>query len=194
MAVNEVSFHGPKVIYRFTGIWKWVFRWWKRPFWFSKKIYVTFTSNWMFPYQGGCSQTLFLPKIFLFHLRLGNMKFPLLCSVNTSFALSLLAWSSDAPSPQFFNVCFHNVSFPDSPSLCITEKYTWQDFSSKLMQSRLVFRRNRVTFDHCSKRYYWSVKRHSEPPFTWCLPIRQEILNVSQIGIAFQRFRPPFVT
>ena len=49
MAVYEVSWHGPKIIYRFTGIWKWVLRWWKRPFWFSKKIPLTFSSNWMLP-------------------------------------------------------------------------------------------------------------------------------------------------
>ena len=58
MAVFEVSWHGPKIIYRFTGIRKRVLRWWKRPFWFSKKIYVTFSSNWVFSYQGGCSQFL----------------------------------------------------------------------------------------------------------------------------------------
>ena len=38
------------------------------------------------------------------------------------------------------------------------------------MQSRSVFQRNEVIFDHCSKRCYWSVLRHSEPPFIWCLP------------------------
>ena len=58
MEVNEVSWHGPEIIYHFTSIRKWVLRWWKRPFWFSKKIYVTFSSNWTMPYQGGCSQFL----------------------------------------------------------------------------------------------------------------------------------------
>ena len=58
MAVYEVSWRGPKNIHRFTGIRKWVLRWWNRPFWFFKKIYVTFSSNWVFPYQVGCSQFL----------------------------------------------------------------------------------------------------------------------------------------
>ena len=59
MAVYEVSWHGPKVISRFTGIRKWVLRWCRwRPFWFSKNIHLTFSSNWVFPYQGGCSQFL----------------------------------------------------------------------------------------------------------------------------------------
>ena len=65
MAVHEVSWHGPKVIYRFTGIRKWVLRWWRqRPFWFSKKIYVTFSSNSTFPYQGGCVQFLISSRKF----------------------------------------------------------------------------------------------------------------------------------
>ena len=41
-----------------------VMRWWKRPFWFSKKIYATFSSNWTFPYQGGCSQVLISSRKF----------------------------------------------------------------------------------------------------------------------------------
>ena len=49
-----------------------------------------------------------------------------------------------------------------------------------------------VIFDHCSQRCYWSVKWYSEPRFICCLPIRQEILNVSQIGVAFHGIRPPF--
>ena len=36
------------------------------------------------------------------------------------------------------------------------------------------------------------VKGHSEPPLIWCLPIRQEILNVSRIAITFHGIRPPF--
>ena len=42
MAVYEVSWHGPKVVHRFTGIRKWVLKWCRwRPFWFSKKISLT---------------------------------------------------------------------------------------------------------------------------------------------------------
>ena len=76
--------------------------------------------------------------------------------------------------------------------LRIAEKYTWQYFCSKLMQPGLVFRRKMVIFDHCSKRYYWSVKGHSEPPFIKCLPIRKEILNVPQMGVTLHGIRPPF--
>ena len=65
MAVYEVSWNGPKIIYPFMGIRKWVLKCWKkRPFWFSKKISLTFSSNWMIPYQGGCSQFLISSRKF----------------------------------------------------------------------------------------------------------------------------------
>ena len=48
------------------------------------------------------------------------------------------------------------------------------------MYSQWVFCRNRVIFDDCSERDNWDVKWYSEPPFIGCLPIRQEILNVSK--------------
>ena len=57
-----------------------------------------------------------------------------------------------------------------------------------------LFAENRVILGHYSKRYYWSAQWHSEPPFIWCLPNRREILNVSQMAVAFHRIRPPFVT
>ena len=60
------------------------------------------------------------------------------------------------------------------------------------MQSRLVFRRNRVILDHCSEGYYWPVSWYPEPPLIWCLPIRQETLNVSQIAVTFHGIRRPF--
>ena len=61
MAEYEISRHGPEIICCFTGIQKWVVRWWKRPFWFSKKICVTYSSNWTIPDKGGCSQVLISP-------------------------------------------------------------------------------------------------------------------------------------
>ena len=64
MAVFEVSWHGPQIIYRFTGIRMWALRWWKKPFWFFKKIFLTFSSNWVIPYRGGCSQFLISSRKF----------------------------------------------------------------------------------------------------------------------------------
>ena len=60
------------------------------------------------------------------------------------------------------------------------------------MQSRLVFCRDRVIFDHRSKRNDWSVEGHSEPPFVRCFPIRKFVPNISQIAVTFHRICPPF--
>ena len=60
------------------------------------------------------------------------------------------------------------------------------------MDSWLVFRRDRVILNKRTKRDDWSFKRFSKTSFIWSLPIRQEILNVSQIGKAFHGICPPF--
>ena len=87
---------------------------------------------------------------------------------------------------QFFNVCDHNVSFPDSPprvmrnrEACLT-RLLFQTGEVSIGLSQI-----RVIFDHCFKRYHWSVRWHSEPPFKGCLPIRQEISNLSKIAVKF---------
>ena len=91
---------------------------------------------------------------------------------------------------QFFNVCDHNAPFPAPFRRQHTLKeFTWQNFCSKLMQSWLVFRRITVTFDHCSRRYSWPVKTHSERPFIFCFPTSWEILNVGQKAITFHKIR-----
>ena len=63
MAVYEVSWHGPEVIYRLTGIRKRVLWWWKRPFWFLLKL-VDALSRWMF------SGLYLLQGFWFVHLRL----------------------------------------------------------------------------------------------------------------------------
>ena len=70
----------------------------------------------------------------------GNMKFPLLCGVDTSFTLRIRGVEVRyVHLLQFFIVCDHNVSFPDSTRVqCITEKHVWQDFYTKLVHNRLV--------------------------------------------------------
>ena len=45
-------------------------------------------------------------------------------------------------------------------------------------------------FDHCSKRYYWSVKEHSKPPLIWCLPLRNKICFADSSSIPWN---PPTV-
>ena len=106
------------------------------------------------------------------------MKLSNFIGVNTSFALGLLAWSSDA-----------SISSNSSMSATILSPFqshpTWQDFWTNLMYSRCVLRRDTAIFDHCSKRYHWSVKEHSA--FHMVSSLRLEILNVSEIAVTFHR-------
>ena len=59
------------------------------------------------------------------------------------------------------------------------------------MNSWLVFRRDRVILNQWTKRNDWSIEWFSKTPFVWSLPIRQEILNVSQIGFKYHGICPP---
>ena len=79
MAVYEVSWPGPKIIHRFTGIWKWIMRLWKRSCWFSKKVNVTLSLNKSRPYQGGCSQFLISSRDFDSSICDWKNKFSILC-------------------------------------------------------------------------------------------------------------------
>ena len=106
-------------------------------------------------------------------------------SVHISFALSLQAWISDAST-------FSNSSTSATKPRCLLSRFSPRtrhdrgifevNFLAELMQSRQVFGRNRVIFDHRTKRNYGSFKWFAESPFVRCFPIRQEILHVSQIG------------
>ena len=116
MAVFEVSWHGPKIIYSFTGIRKRVMRWWKRPFWFAKKIKVTFSLNWSLPYQGGCSQVLISSEGFdssicgwknKFSIVFGKYCFLCIESFRIDF------WC--VHHFQLLNVCNQFVTLPNSP-------------------------------------------------------------------------------
>ena len=125
MVVFEVSWHGPKIISCFTGIRKRVMKWWKRPFWCSKKIYVTFSSNWTFPYQGGCSQVLISSKKFDSSICDWKIKISFSLGNVTSFAL-IESFRVDFRCVHRFpllNVCNHYVTLPNSPGVqCVSEE------------------------------------------------------------------------
>ena len=80
--------------------------------------------------------------------------------------------------------------FQNSPQkdagLCFLPKWT---------NSRLIFRWRRMILNHCSKLYYWPFERFSKSSFRWSSPIFQEVLDISQIAIAFHRIWPtPFIS
>ena len=100
MTTNEFSCDRPEVIFRFLIITSWVFlkMGWCIPFiWISLKNFLFFASfrtvsgsRWMF------SDAVLTQRFLTLPFATGKMKFPLLCGVYTSLALSFLAWSSDA--------------------------------------------------------------------------------------------------
>ena len=122
--VFGVSWHGPQVIYRFTGIGKRVVRWWKRPFWFSKKIKVTFSLNRTLPYRGGCSQVLISSKRFdsstcdwknKFSFFFGEYHLSRIESLRVDFRC--------VHRLQLLKVCNQYVTLPNSPRVhCVSEE------------------------------------------------------------------------
>ena len=115
MAVYEVSWHGPKIVNCFTGIRKWVLRLWKRPFWFSKKVNITFSLKWSLPYQGGCSQVLISSKAFNSSICDWKNKFSLFGKYHLlrieSFRVDFLRCVHRL---QLLKVCNQHVTFPNS--------------------------------------------------------------------------------
>ena len=117
MAVYEVSRHGPEVVYRFTGIRKWVLRLWKRPFWFSKKVNITLSSNWSLPYQSGCSQVLISSKGFDSSICDWKNKFSFFFGKYHLFRIeSFRVDFRCVHRLQLLKVCNHCVTLPKSPT------------------------------------------------------------------------------
>ena len=118
MAVNEFSWHGPKSFIA-SRARNWVMRWWKRPFWFSKKIYVTLSLNWSMPCQGGCSQVLISSKGFDLSICDWKNKFSLFVKYHL---FRIESFRVDFHRLQLLKVCDQYVTLPNSPGVqCISE-------------------------------------------------------------------------
>ena len=155
MAVYAVSWRGPKVVYRFTGIRKRVLRWWrKRRFWFSKKVNITLSLNWSMPYQGGCSQFLISSRGFDSSICDWKNKFSLFGKYHRVFASRFPM----RPSSPTLKVCDQYVTLPNSPRVeSVSEEQSRWDFLSKLMDSWLILRSYRVILNQWTKwnnRYF----------------------------------------
>ena len=181
MAVFEISWHGPKIIYRFTGIRKWVLRWWKRPF----------SSNCVFPYQSGCSLFLISSRKMDSSICGWKINFPIFGEI-----LLPLHWV-------FLSRFLMRQSF--TTAQCLRPVRHTSKFSSRTLrirvtiQVRLSFQidgfltglpENRVILNQWSKRNDSSIKKVLPKVFPKEFPIRQEILNVSHIGITFHEIPP----
>ena len=154
---------------------KWVIRWWKRPFWFSKKIYVTFSSNWTFPYQGGCSQVLISSKKFDSSIRYWKINYLFLWEKKTSFCIEYFRVNFRCVHRfQLLNVCHHYVTLPKFHSAYNAYPRNNPDktFLSKLMDSWLVLRSYRVILNQWTKWNNRSFEWLPKTSFIGRLPIR----------------------
>ena len=111
MALNEISCKRPEVIFSFRIIQRWLFLKWDSSD-FPWRISCSSPCCWRFRVTVDVLRRCSLPKIWTVPSATGHMKFPLLCSVNTSFALSHRAWTSDASISSNSSM---SASFPDSP-------------------------------------------------------------------------------
>ena len=120
----------------------------------------------VYPGSSGGSQTLISsPETRTVPSATGHMKLPLLSSVNTSFALSLQAWSSDAFICSNSSMSVIHTSPFQILTACIThiQRICLERLLSQIDAVSEGLSHKRVIFDDCSRRYYWSVKGISEP-------------------------------
>ena len=104
-----------------------------------------------------------------------------LCSVFTSFALVHLCLLPKYILPkftprlsQFPGILQLELSF----QICLSLAWSHAEFGKM--------------FNHCSKRNHWTFEWLPESPFIWSFHICQEVLDISQIAIAFHRISRPF--
>ena len=184
-----------KIIYRFTGIRKWVMRWWKRPSWFSKKINVTFSLNWSMPYRSGCSQVLISSKWFDSSICDWKNKFSFflweISPLSHWVFLSTFPMRPSPPTPQGLQPICHPTKFTPRVQ-CISRNNPGKTFFPNwwildwyfavIGQYSTTSEPNGIIgpWNGCPKRLSYGV-----------FPIRQEICNISQIGKTFHRICPP---
>ena len=179
MAVYEVFWHGPKNhLSLHTASGKWVLRWCKRPFWFSKKIPSTFSSelddSFLISFRKFDSSICDCKRI-NFHFFLENITF--LCI--ESFRVDLRC----VHHFHILNVCNHHVTRPNS--LHPRTKRIQGTIQVRLSFPNwwifdLILRSYKVILNQWTKRNDWgSPKRLSYGGF----PSDKRSVNISQIGV-----------
>ena len=137
------------------------------------------------------SDVTLLQRLWLFHLRQRILKMSPFIGVHTSFALRVLMLPS-APILQCPRV------------QCLLSRFLPAYNTKPRNVPGKTFGPNWCNLDMFFAEIGWystiapngitgPSKGHSEPPFIWCLPIRQEILNVSHIAVTLHGIRPPFI-
>ena len=84
--------HGPEIISSFAIIRRWVLKWWRS----VRRLLCSSPRSGRSRTEVDVLRTWSPPDRFTVPSATWSLKFPLLCGVGTSFALSLSAWISDA--------------------------------------------------------------------------------------------------
>ena len=93
---------------------------------------------------------------------------------------------------QILQACNQDISLPNSSrDWRIAKTDSWVRLSCHIDEFLIVFWRNRMVFNQCPKRYYWPFEWFSKSPFIRSFPTSQEVLDISQIAIAFHWIGPP---
>ena len=155
---------------------------------------MIFFSNWVIPYQGGCYQCLVTSN--KFHSSICDWNYECFTTFRQYHLFRVESFSMDFWCVHLFQLLeVHNesVSFPDSSRVqYVTKEKSREHFLAKLMDSWLIRRGYRMIFNQWTKWNDRSFKRLFKSTFGCCFPIRQSLLNVSQIAVAFHGIRPPF--
>ena len=164
----------------------------ERPFWFSKKVNVTFSSNWTRPYQGGCFQVLISSRGFDSSICDWKNKFSLFGKISPLSHWVFWADFRCVHRFQLLKVCDQYVTLPNSPRVeSVSEEQSKWDFLSKLMDSRLILRNYRVIVNQWTKWNNRSFKMVAQNVFHWASSALQvEILSVLTCRTTKERVVP----
>ena len=137
MTVNKIAWNGPEIISSFTNIQRWVLKWgWRKTRLILLEDYLVLLVGlgcprlrWMFSRSSSSPEIMTVPSA------IGNMKVSPFIGVDTFLYVEPSGIEFRCVHLlQFFNVCDHYVSFPDSfRGQRISKEYTWQDFRTTLM-------------------------------------------------------------
>ena len=153
---------------------------------------MTFSTNWLIPYQGGCFQCLIASK----------WLYCSICDWENEFFTTFRQYHlfcGESFSMDFWYVHLFQllkirdkyVSFPDSPRVqYIAMEDSKEHFLSKL--DGFVTDLLEILDDILPKNQMeWSVPWMVHQNVVLCLPVRQAILNISQLAVTFHGICPP---
>ena len=118
-----------------------------RPFWFSQEVMMTFSTNWLIPYQGGCFQCMISSR--WLYCSICDWEYEFFTTFRPYHLFCIESFSMDFWCVHLFQLLKIRdkyVSFPESHRVqYIAKEDSREHFLSKLMDSWLIF------------RWYWMI-------------------------------------